>query len=166
MLAFIRYIEVYFTFAFLNCVRYNEDFVKSRFCSIHFTVILAWLKKIFCYAEDFVIQNRLVRRPATPVTVLRAARYRSISRSLFHILPGEVHPKKHLNIAGSQKNVFLKFPTTWIFLIGLCFGLNQVQPYCTCRGKWFFPDLFTKWHTLAQMCKHHSSVISTPMWLS
>ena len=137
MFAFIRYIEVYFTFAFLNCVRYNEDFaksrfVKSRFCSIHFIVILAWLKKIFCYAEDFVIQNRLVRRPATQVTVLRAARYRSISRSLFHILPGEVHPKKHLNIVGSQKNVFLKFPTTWISLIGWCFGLNQVQPYCTC----------------------------------
>ena len=31
MLTFIRYIEVCFTFAFLDCVRYNEDFVKSRF---------------------------------------------------------------------------------------------------------------------------------------
>ena len=130
LLTFIRYIEVYFTFAFLNCVRYNEDFVKSRFvtsrfCSIHFVVILAWLKKIFCYAEDFVMQNRLVRRPVTPVTVLRAARYRSMSRSLFRILPGEVHLKKHLNIVGSQKNFLLKPPTTWISLIGWCFGLNR-----------------------------------------
>ena len=30
MLTFIRYVEVYFTFAFLDYVRYNEDFVKSR----------------------------------------------------------------------------------------------------------------------------------------
>ena len=48
MLTFIRYIEVNVTFALaiVNCVRYNEDFVKSRFCSIHFTVILHGLKKI------------------------------------------------------------------------------------------------------------------------
>ena len=39
----------------LDCVRYNEDFVISRFCSIHFTVILAGLKKIVRYTEDFVI---------------------------------------------------------------------------------------------------------------
>ena len=31
MLAFIRYIKVYFTFARFDCVRYNEDFLKSRF---------------------------------------------------------------------------------------------------------------------------------------
>jgi len=54
MLTFIRYIEVYFTFGRLDCVRYNEDFVISRFCSIHFTVILAGLKKIVRYIEDFV----------------------------------------------------------------------------------------------------------------
>ena len=41
MLTFIRYIEVYFAFALVDCVRYNEDFVKSRFSSIHFTVNLA-----------------------------------------------------------------------------------------------------------------------------
>ena len=41
MLTFIRYFEVYFAFALVDCVRYNEDFVKSRFSSIHFTVILA-----------------------------------------------------------------------------------------------------------------------------
>ena len=33
----------------LDCVFYNEDFVKLRFCSIHFTVILARLKKIIRY---------------------------------------------------------------------------------------------------------------------
>ena len=47
-------------FAFLDCVCYNKDFVKLRFvllgfCSIHFIVILARLKKIVHYAEDFVI---------------------------------------------------------------------------------------------------------------
>ena len=46
MLTFIRCIEVNFSFALVDCVRYNEDFVKSRFCSIHFTVILAGLEKI------------------------------------------------------------------------------------------------------------------------
>ena len=55
MLIFIRYIEVYFTFALVDCVRYNEDFVKSRFCSIHFAVVLGGLKKIVRYTEDFVI---------------------------------------------------------------------------------------------------------------
>ena len=55
MLIFIRYIEVYFTFALVDCVRYNEDLVKSRFCSIHFTIVLAGLKKIVRYTEDFVI---------------------------------------------------------------------------------------------------------------
>ena len=33
----------------------KEDSVKSRFCSIDFTVILARLKKIVRYTEDFVI---------------------------------------------------------------------------------------------------------------
>ena len=47
-------------FAFLVCVRCKEDFVKLswfiilRFCSKHF-VILAGLKKIICYYDDFVI---------------------------------------------------------------------------------------------------------------
>jgi len=59
MLTFIHYIEVYFTLGRLDCVRYNEDFVISRFvilrfCSIHFTVILAGLKKIVRYIKDFV----------------------------------------------------------------------------------------------------------------
>ena len=49
MLTFIRYIKVYFTFAFLAFVRYNKDLVKSRFCAIHFNVILAGLKKIVRY---------------------------------------------------------------------------------------------------------------------
>ena len=56
------YYEVYFTIALLVCIRYNEDFVKSTFfksrsCSIHFTVILAGLKKTVCYTEDFVLQR-------------------------------------------------------------------------------------------------------------
>ena len=60
MLAFIRYMEVHFTFGFLDCARYNEDFVISRivisrFCSIYFTVTLAGLKNIARYTEDFVI---------------------------------------------------------------------------------------------------------------
>ena len=51
MLTLIPHIEIYFTFAFLDCARYNEYFAKSRFfvsrfCSIHFMVILAGLKKI------------------------------------------------------------------------------------------------------------------------
>ena len=41
--------------ALLDRVLYNEDFVKSRFCSIHFIVILAGLKKIVRYSDDFVI---------------------------------------------------------------------------------------------------------------
>ena len=54
MLAFIRYIEVYFTFALVDCVCFYDDFIKSTFCSIHFTVILAGLKKIVRYPEDLV----------------------------------------------------------------------------------------------------------------
>ena len=64
MLTIIRYMEVNFTFAFVGCVRYiitrislnRGSLIKSRFCSIHFTVILAGLKKIVrLYTEDFVI---------------------------------------------------------------------------------------------------------------
>ena len=58
MLTFIRYIEVCLTIRILDCVscNYNEDFVKwrlvkSRFCSIHFTVIFAGVKKSFRYVE-------------------------------------------------------------------------------------------------------------------
>ena len=58
MLTFIPYIEVNVMFALGDCVRYNEDFVKSRFCTIHFTVILAGPKKIVRYTEGFVIEVR------------------------------------------------------------------------------------------------------------
>ena len=59
-MTFIRYTGVDFTFGLLDCVRYNEDFVISkflisRFCSIHSTVTLARLKNIVCYTDDFVI---------------------------------------------------------------------------------------------------------------
>ena len=55
-MTFIRYIGVDFTFGLLDCVRYNEDFVISRFvisrfCSIHFTITLAGLKNIVRYTE-------------------------------------------------------------------------------------------------------------------
>ena len=39
----------------MDCVPHKEDFIKLRFCSIRFTVILAGLQKIICYTEDFVI---------------------------------------------------------------------------------------------------------------
>ena len=43
----------------MDCVRYIKDFVKltfvkSRFCSIHFTFILAGLKKIVRYTKALV----------------------------------------------------------------------------------------------------------------
>ena len=52
-MAFIRYID---------CARYNKDFVISRFvisrfCSIYFTVTLTGLLNIVRYTEDFVIQR-------------------------------------------------------------------------------------------------------------
>ena len=52
---YIHYMEVHFMFAVLDFVGYNDDFVKSRFCSIHFTVILERLKKIVRGTQDFVI---------------------------------------------------------------------------------------------------------------
>ena len=45
-LTFIRYIEVFCTFACVDCVCYNEELVKLRFVSIYFTVTLAGSKKI------------------------------------------------------------------------------------------------------------------------
>ena len=61
VITFIRYIGVDLTFRLLDCVRYNEDFVisrfiKSRFCYIYVTVTLAGLTwNIVRYTEDFVI---------------------------------------------------------------------------------------------------------------
>ena len=46
VMTFVRYIGVDFSFELLDCVRYNEDFVVSKFCSIHFTLTLAGLKNI------------------------------------------------------------------------------------------------------------------------
>ena len=50
------------TFALLDCVRYNEDFVKLGFFSIHSPVILARQKKIVRYTEDFVIERFVISR--------------------------------------------------------------------------------------------------------
>ena len=71
MVTFIRYMEVNFTFGLVDCVRYNEDFVKSRFCCIHFTVILAGLKKIVRYTENFVIKRFVKSRFHCSVVVTR-----------------------------------------------------------------------------------------------
>ena len=59
-MTFIRYIGVDFTFGLLDYVRYNEDFVMSRFvisrfCFIHFPVTLVGLKNIVRYTENFVL---------------------------------------------------------------------------------------------------------------
>ena len=62
MLTIIRYFEVNFPFALVDCVRCNEDFVKSRFSSIHFTVILAGQKKIVRDTEDFVTDSQTSRK--------------------------------------------------------------------------------------------------------
>ena len=56
-MTFIRYIGLDFTFGLFDCVRYNEDFVISSFCSIHFTVTLAGLKIIVRYTKDFVTKR-------------------------------------------------------------------------------------------------------------
>ena len=65
MLTFIHYSEVNFTFVLVDCVHYSEDFVKSRFCSIHITVVLAAPKKKFCYNEDFDKYRGLLNQGST-----------------------------------------------------------------------------------------------------
>ena len=50
MLTFTRYIEVYFTFGLVHCVRYNKDFVKSKFVKIE--VLLHTLYCNFGQAEE------------------------------------------------------------------------------------------------------------------
>ena len=60
VMTFIRYVGIDFMFGLLDCVCYNEDFVISRFvisrfCSIHFTAMLAGLKNNVRYTKDFVI---------------------------------------------------------------------------------------------------------------
>ena len=55
--SFGHMLTCYTSVSFLYCVRYKEDFVKSRFCSIHFIVPLAGLKKIVRHTEDVVIQR-------------------------------------------------------------------------------------------------------------
>ena len=57
VLTVIRYIEIYFTLELPDYFRYSEEFNISRFCYIHFTAILAELKNIVCYIEDFVKQR-------------------------------------------------------------------------------------------------------------
>ena len=49
----------------LDCVCYNEDFVKSRYCSIHFTVVLARLKKIISYLPRTSLYRSSLNRGST-----------------------------------------------------------------------------------------------------
>ena len=83
MLTFIRYIDVNLTFALTLWIVFVitiEDyvkqvkarFVKSSFCSIHFTVILAWLKKIVRYTKDFVM---FLKSPFGEVTIKYVCMY-------------------------------------------------------------------------------------------
>ena len=59
VLAFVRYIGLYIIShhrsGLLDCVRYNEEFVISRFFPIHFTVTLAGLKSTVRYTDNFII---------------------------------------------------------------------------------------------------------------
>ena len=54
----IRYIEVDFTFSLSDYVRYNEELIMSRFCSIHFTVTLRFVisrtvSRLPCFSVRF-----------------------------------------------------------------------------------------------------------------
>ena len=61
----------------MDCVRYKEDFIKSRFikyrfCSVHFTVILTVLKKKklyrgLCYIEVHLTEVPLVIYPVCSI---------------------------------------------------------------------------------------------------
>ena len=49
----------------LDCVCYNKDFVKSRYCSIHFTVVLARLKKMISYLPRTSLYRGSLNRVST-----------------------------------------------------------------------------------------------------
>ena len=70
MWSFVRYVGVYYTLGLLDCARYDEDFVISRFFPIHFTVTLAGLKSIVRHTEGFVIE-RFVKSQAAQAHVSR-----------------------------------------------------------------------------------------------
>ena len=54
----IRYIKVYFMIGLLDYVLYIEEFVISRFYSIHFTVIIFWAGR----RVSFVISRTSLNR--------------------------------------------------------------------------------------------------------
>ena len=66
MLSFIRYIKVNFTFALMNCLRYNEERglreIEVLF-HVNFTVFLVRLKKLVHYTEDFIVRARKIEVP-------------------------------------------------------------------------------------------------------
>ena len=87
MLTFIHYIKVNFTFSLVDCVHYIKDFVKlrfvkSRFCSINFTLILARLKKIVHYTEDFVVYRGSLNQGSIVHTYFLASPQRGFSRTI------------------------------------------------------------------------------------
>ena len=57
----IRYVEVDFTFGLLDYVRYFEEFVISRFYSIHFTVTLAGRRISFVISRTSLNRGSLNR---------------------------------------------------------------------------------------------------------
>ena len=93
LLTFIRYIEVYFTFALV-------DLVKSRFCSIHFPLILAGQKKIVRYIEDFVTQRFVISRFHCINRNTRQLIHQNESRKKNK--SGVSQPKKHVRTTSKQ----------------------------------------------------------------
>ena len=106
------------------CARYKDDFVKSRFNSIHFTVILAGLKKIDSYIEDFV--ERRWRRTKPPMDrQLFIAQCRAVNNLIFS------SKKSHYNsvINDNQSDYKLLFKTIDNLSHRTCY-----TPYPSCNS--------------------------------
>ena len=149
MLTFFRYIEVYFTFAFW-IVFVKSRLVISRFCSIHFIVILAGLKNIIRYIEDSldiepVSKGRLRKRYYAPPGTNRS---HWVSFAL--ILPWEVHPKNTLVKLGRKRTSSFSWAPYCLNLSRLMLWVKSGSAkFCTCimtDKNEFFINLFTKWH--------------------
>ena len=116
------------------CVRYKDDFVKSRFNSIHFTVILAGLKKIDSYIEDFV--ERRWRRTKLPMDrQLFIAQCRAVNNLIFS------SKKSHYNsvINDNQSDYKLLFKTIDNLLHRTC-----DTPYPSCNSPSELANTFVK----------------------
>ena len=94
-------------FGLPECVRHDEDFVISSFCSIRFSVTLAGLKNIVRYTED------LVRRSFVK------SRFHCIDFTRFYVCVGE----KWAVLKGSNRSaeiVDLSSPCTAFSSIHFC----------------------------------------------